>query len=359
MKKQHTHQAMLLGSLLFSLTACSGSGSSPAPTATKTESSVTKPAQTAQTTTAAKPTTPTTTTPSQPVVASTPKTDAATTTPAKPTAPTTTPSQPVVPSTPKTDTATTPAKPTTPTTTSPGTTVDKPSNDDAKDKFVELRQLPIGEIKNEDVGFGKITGYNNHYSFNGAYKEHESVGEIVVDNVKLSITKKLKMAGLSGAALASSLESAWNTAVKNPHREIFYFGDETSARKIAQLKGQALYQGVATRYDNLSGDVQNIGKSTLNADFDNKKISGELAINGLLRRNISLKEADIQGNGFTGKAIAGENHIIRSVEGRYEGKFFGPNAEEVAGKATFTGEAIIGNGLRDLDTSFSAEKTTK
>lgn len=37
-------------------------------------------------------------------------------------------------------------------------------------------------------------------------------------------------------------------------------------------------------------------------------------------------------------------------KGEYEGKFYGPRAEEVAGKATFSEE------LKDLNTSFSAEQ---
>ena len=119
--------------------------------------------------------------------------------------------------------------------------------------------------------------------------------------------------------------------------------------------GIATYRGNASRYDNVSGNVTNIGTSTLYADFGRKKISGELAINGI-RRDISLKEADIRGNGFAGKATAGEDNILfRTVEGRYEGKFYGPKAEEVAGKATFQGQAIVGQ-LESLNTSFSAER---
>ena len=99
----------------------------------------------------------------------------------------------------------------------------------------------------------------------------------------------------------------------------------------------------------MTAQVKNIGTTELIADFENKKIKGELKIDGL-RRNISLKEADIQGNGFKGEAVAGENHILMTRKGEYEGKFYGPRAEEVAGKATFSEE------LKDLNTSFSAEQ---
>lgn len=244
-------------------------------------------------------------------------------------------------------------------TTKPTNATHNPAENPQTPSFIafDIKAMPPGEVNNEDVGFGKVTGYNNQYSFSGAFKEHEPLGSIVVDNVKLQLARGLSgVGGLQGKAIATAFESAWNAALKNPNREIFYFGAETPATKMENLKGTATYKGVATRYDNVTGDLQNIGSSTLNADFDNKKISGELDISGIWRRNISLKEAEIKGNAFEGQAIAGENHILRTVEGKYEGKFFGPNAEEVAGKATFEGEAIIGNGLRDLDTSFSGKK---
>lgn len=222
-----------------------------------------------------------------------------------------------------------------------------------------LRELPRGEIKNEDVGFGSITGYQRRYSFNGAWIEPEAPSEIVVDQVKLSISRSLSVGGLKGIFLANTLERLWNASFKNPDRKIFYFGEETPLSAMEQLKGKVRYLGNATRYDNVSGELRNIGTSSLLADFDSKTISGDLKIDGLWRRNISLKPADIRGNQFIGKAVVGEGHILRNVEGMYEGSFFGPNAEEVAGKATFTGEAIIGNGLRDLDTSFSAEQESR
>lgn len=163
-----------------------------------------------------------------------------------------------------------------------------------------------------------------------------------------------KLGGLHGAILSQTVNSLFNAAEKRTNN-VFYFGSETAEDKIASLKGKATYVGYATRYDNISKDLGNVGKATLTADFDTKKIQGELAMNGL-RRNISLKETDIKGNGFTGRAVAGENSLFTTREGTYEGKFYGPNAEEVAGKAEFKGkDAVIGR-LSDLDTSFSGKK---
>ncbi|MBF0784823.1 ABC transporter substrate-binding protein [Muribacter muris] len=234
----------------------------------------------------------------------------------------------------------------------------KPKVNTKPHTFVEVRELPKGEVKTEDIGFGTLTGYNNQYSFSGAWREQKTSAEIVVDTIKMPLAKSLKLGGLTGYALANTLEAAWNAGLKNPDREIFYFGDETPSATVDNLRGKATYSGVASRYDNVTSEVKNIGTSTLYADFDNKKLNGKLAIDGLWRRNISLKDTDIVGNSFKGKAVAGEGHLLRTVEGAYEGKFFGPNAEEIAGKAIFKGEAIIGQ-LKDLDTSFSATKKTK
>ncbi|WP_424409941.1 Slam-dependent surface lipoprotein [Pasteurella sp. PK-2025] len=234
----------------------------------------------------------------------------------------------------------------------------------------QLRKLPIGKVENEDVAFGRVTGYNNKYSFNGAWKEvknKDEVKELLVENIRIPIANKFAtVGGLTGVALSKTFEALWNVAVKDDgsQRDVFYFGHETPASVIDKQKGKAVYKGNATRYDNVKSQLANIGQSTLNVDFDTKKVKGELDINGL-RRNIVLEETDIKGNRFEGVAVAGKNHVLRSVKGHYEGKFFGPNAEEIAGEARFKDkedggekDAIIGK-LKDLNTSFSAEKQPK
>ena len=76
-----------------------------------------------------------------------------------------------------------------------------------------------------------------------------------------------------------------------------------------------------------------------------------------LRRDIVLHKAPIVGNSFQGEAVAeGNLPFFIDRKGQYEGKFFGPHAEEVAGKATFSGETLIGQ-VESLNTSFSAEQT--
>ncbi len=228
--------------------------------------------------------------------------------------------------------------------------------------YLDKNQFEKGELTNIGMEIGgkriaTLSGYNRSYSFNGAMKKDKELNEIVIDKVVIRLIKKgveaTGLAGMQAKALTYALKTAYN-ASKDPKRDIFYFGLETGTADMPK-SGIATYRGNASRYDNISGSVTNIGTSTLYADFGRKKISGELAINGI-RRDISLKEADIRDNGFAGKATAGEDNVLfRTLEGRYEGKFYGPKAEEVAGKATFQGEAIVGQ-LESLNTSFSAER---
>lgn len=239
----------------------------------------------------------------------------------------------------------------------PVATVSKPDIK-LKDTGVSLNKNDFikGEINKEPVldqngkEIAQLSGYNRAYSFNGALMKSKDsgLGKIIVGNTVLKLADKVgAIGGLTGFGLSKTIVSLYN-ATQNPERDIFYFGDETPESSIPK-SGIVTYKGNASRYDNVTAQVKNIGKAELIADFENKKIKGELKIDGL-RRNISLKEADIQGNGFKGEAVAGENHILMTRKGEYEGKFYGPRAEEVAGKATFSEE------LKDLNTSFSAEQ---
>lgn len=239
----------------------------------------------------------------------------------------------------------------------PVATVSKPDIK-LKDTGVSLNKNDFikGEINKEPVldqngkEIAQLSGYNRAYSFNGALMKSKDsgLGKIIVGNTVLKLADKVgAIGGLTGFGLSKAIVSLYN-ATQNPERDIFYFGDETPESSIPK-SGIVTYKGNASRYDNVTAQVKNIGTTELIADFENKKIKGELKIDGL-RRNISLKEADIQGNGFKGEAVAGENHILMTRKGEYEGKFYGPRTEEVAGKAIFSEE------LKDLNTSFSAEQ---
>ena len=219
-----------------------------------------------------------------------------------------------------------------------------------KNDFIkgEINKEPVLDQNGKEIA--QLSGYNRAYSFNGALMKSKDsgLGKIIVGNTVLKLADKVgAIGGLTGYGLSKAIVSLYN-ATQNPERDIFYFGSETPESSIPK-SGIVTYQGNASRYDNVTAQVKNIGTTELIADFENKKIKGELKIDGL-RRNISLKEADIKGNGFKGEAVAGENHILMTRKGEYEGKFYGPRAEEVAGKATFSEE------LKDLNTSFSAEQ---
>lgn len=249
----------------------------------------------------------------------------------------------------------------------PAATVPKPDETKLNNTGVSLNKNDFikGEINKEPVldqngkEIAQLSGYNRAYSFNGALIKSKDSGpsEIIVEKMVLKLADKVgAIGGLKGFFLSKAIDFLYN-ATQNPERDIFYFGDETPESSIPK-SGIVTYKGNASRYDSVAAKVKNIGKAELIADFENKKIKGELKIDGL-RRNISLKEADIQGNGFKGEAVAGENHILMTRKGEYEGKFYGPRAEEVAGKATFSEEVADKPKflqLKNLNTSFSAEQ---
>ena len=213
-------------------------------------------------------------------------------------------------------------------------------------------------VRSGNTKVGTLSGYNRTYSFNGAFKKEEGkdVQTLLVDNmaIKLIGNASQAFAGLSSTIASRWLGAAWN-ATKDPTRDIFYMGSETPVENIPQ-HGVVTYQGNASRYDNVKNQVKNIGDAKLVANFDDKTIYGELDM-AYPRRNIALHKTSIVGNSFQGKAVAEGNFpFFISRDGQYEGKFFGPHAEEVAGKATFSGETLIGQ-VESLNTSFSAEQT--
>lgn len=213
-------------------------------------------------------------------------------------------------------------------------------------------------VRSGDTKVGTLSGYNRTYSFNGAFKKEEGkdVQTLLVDNMAIKLIGKVSQsfAGLSSPIASRWLSAAWN-ATKDPTRDIFYMGSETPVENIPQ-HGVVTYQGNASRYDNINNQVKNIGAAKLVANFDDKTIYGELDM-AYLRRDIVLHKAPIVGNSFQGEAVAeGNLPFFIDRKGQYEGKFFGPHAEEVAGKATFSGETLIGQ-VESLNTSFSAEQT--
>lgn len=120
-------------------------------------------------------------------------------------------------------------------------------------------------------------------------------------------------------------------------QEVRYQGTATPESRLP--KGVATYTGHAVRARNdLIADtvdgVQADGKTTLNVNFDTKKVSGHIDMP--LARDITLHETNLNGNRFAGQAS-----VLLNDGGRYEGGLFGPNAEEAAGLVEFSNNPAL------------------
>lgn len=120
-------------------------------------------------------------------------------------------------------------------------------------------------------------------------------------------------------------------------QEIRYQGTVTPTSSIP--KGSATYTGHAVRArdsiiaQNING-VQANGKTTLNVNFDTKKVDGKIEMP--LARDITLHETSLNGNSFSGKAS-----VFLNDSGKYTGALYGPNAEEAAGIVTFDNNSAL------------------
>lgn len=179
----------------------------------------------------------------------------------------------------------------------PVATVSKPDIK-LKDTGVSLNKNDFikGEINKEPVldqngkEIAQLSGYNRAYSFNGALikSKDSGPGEIIVEKMVLKLSDKAgAIGGLIGYGFSKVIGPLFN-ATKNPERDIFYFGSETPESSIPK-SGIVTYKGNASRYDNVTAQVKNIGKTELIADFENKKIKGELKIDGLRRNTVAGK----------------------------------------------------------------------
>ncbi len=160
---------------------------------------------------------------------------------------------------------------------------------------VDLTNSEKGLIAGKTMD-GKLIGYNQHHSFYGVW----------VNDAKT-------------------------------RQEIRYQG--TSTPESSLPKGSAVYTGHAVRArDNIIADtvegVQYNGTTTLNVNFDTKKVSGRIDMP--LARDITLHETNLNGSKFEGKAS-----VLLNDGGRYEGGLFGPNAEEAAGLVEFSNNPAL------------------
>lgn len=169
------------------------------------------------------------------------------------------------------------------------------------------------------------------------------------DGTKISLTasdKGLVTAStdtgrLDGHNYTHSFYGAWLDN-SGQFRELRYQGTETP-RDAVPTSGMATYYGNAVRVDSLTNSVLTDATSRINVDFGRKTVDGEITMPGA-RRDITLHEGRLNGASYSGQAS-----VLFNNGGRYEGKLFGPNANETAGLVQFSNNP-------DLDTAFGGKR---
>ncbi|WP_157970066.1 transferrin-binding protein-like solute binding protein [Pelagibacterium sediminicola] len=135
----------------------------------------------------------------------------------------------------------------------------------------------------------------------------------------------------------------------------------TEARVEALVgKANATYTGragaVLANTDSFNTTEDMWGDLEMVADFGAGSISGDITNmqnNGNpLPGTVSLQLGNINGTGFSGN-VAVSNELLTlfdldMLDGTYSGKFFGPNAEEIAGVMSLSGQISAGAGGGDL-----------
>ncbi|WP_053067731.1 Slam-dependent surface lipoprotein [Muribacter muris] len=104
----------------------------------------------------------------------------------------------------------------------------------------------------------------------------------------------------------------------------FYNGSPTKDMP----KGKASYEGdvaISAEHPVFEDDDWKKGKSTFNADFDAKQLTGNFNVEGLAPITVKAK---IEGNRFNGTATSPD---FSAKNAQLEGKFYGPKAQELGG----------------------------
>lgn len=157
----------------------------------------------------------------------------------------------------------------------------------------------------------------------------KSVQVLDIDGQKITIDAwyDAHHRNLSDSAIARiSAFGKINDAGETYHHLFLYGGQATNKNELETLKGEATYQGWAY-IDDKETSVR------INADFDNKTVSGILGNEDSY--GIQLEDAAISDRSgyleFSGSA-KGIGRYSNFTTGNYEGKFMGREAKEVAGK---------------------------
>lgn len=328
---------------------------------------------TTTTTTVGRPTTTTTTTVTgKPTVATTtitkPTTSGSrpTTTTISTTTTTTTVNKPAV-------TTTTITKPTVTTTINrPTTTIIRPTAGSNKPVSVQPAQPAGGAI----TGVASVDATNSYTNVNGVEYgpslatvrgKHElnvangDINKLVVGNTSINLLPvKPNAKGIVahtqgnvtmnvGHSLKYAKHGNYMSANLNGESAsvIFYQGYETPKDKMP-TSGTATYRGVsvhsfvdAANSRNSNASVQ--GRSEFKADFGAKRITGTITPDQQLRYGKINLAGSISGNNIVGDSVNG----YQSMEGR----FFGPNAEEISGRYD-----VVEPGKRYINGTFGAKR---
>lgn len=360
-------------------------------TTTTVTTTIVKPAVTTITTTAqtsqtvqvirpdawGKPTTTTTTTVGKPT------TTTATTVTGKPTVttttvttPTTSGNRPTATATSTTTTTTTVNRPTVTTTTvsRPTTTIIRPTTSTTQPAQPATQPANVG--KGAITGVASVDATNSYTNVNGVEYgpslatvrgKHElnvangDINKLVVGNTSINLLPAKPNArgvvshtqGNVTMNVGHSLQYArhGNYMSANLNGEsasvIFYQGYETPKDKMP-TSGTATYRGVsvhsfvdAANPKRSNASVQ--GRSEFKADFGAKRITGTITPDQVLRYGKINLAGSINGNNIVGDSVNG----YQSMEGR----FFGPNAEEISGRYD-----IVEPGKRYVNGTFGAKK---
>lgn len=137
-----------------------------------------------------------------------------------------------------------------------------------------------------------------------------------------------------------------------------YAGNPTLfSKNVDQLKGTATYQGNTYFAENYIDGTDRVtkGSFSLTANFDNRTVTGQLTPNsnrsGLGVTRLEEGKITITNNdhmSFAGRAVMNQN-----IEGGYEGKFMGPAAQEVVGRAALVEiDPRTGDDDREIQAAF-------
>ncbi|QLB16070.1 transferrin-binding protein [Mannheimia granulomatis] len=133
-------------------------------------------------------------------------------------------------------------------------------------------------------------------------------------------------------------------AQHNPERLAGKSNDTDPLIKKDKGNAGSHYGATNLSLENINNENPNgkIGHSTeINVNFSDKTLTGKLSSNGVVVRNQPQEikerytiEAKLNGNRFTGKAISSDKNsaYFGAYSNTLEGGFFGPNAQELAGK---------------------------